>query len=340
MSAIDSFGQPFLIANVKDIIAFKGLTAMSLRKKLDNIAQRITWKNHETFPACVAWGVRSHEGQGEPVALLLACVQDACDSERIRLQIDSLAVRKAWQGNGIASNLVDTATRWARKHKINEVTLVMPLGQLSTTALDRMTQKEAGWKDDPGKTIVTLSDPMKVGPLLVRLDRMAKRQQQRWGWKIAPYPDELTSELQARLAAPDEDNIGKPYDPNQPYSSGCHSLRYSRLLMADDKLIGWLAAHQLSPNLIRYAKVWVDPGWEKSGGLLAMVADVMHSAHFAGIDLQNINQHVAQPIAKGCFAFHPDHINMPRMSERHFRPVADQWVETRIRSFQLSNGKQ
>ena len=84
----------------------------------------------------------------------------------------------------------------------------------------------------------------------------------------------------------------------------------------------------------------MDPGWEKSGGLLAMVADVMHSAHFAGIDLQNINQHVAQPIAKGCFAFHPDHINMPRMSERHFRPVSDQWVETRIRSFQLSNTKQ
>ncbi len=340
MFTIDSFGQPFLIANGQDAIAFKGLTAKSLRAKLDNIAQRITCKNHEAFPAYVAWGVRSHEGQGEPVALLLACVQDACDSESIRLQIDSLAVRKAWQGNGIASNLVDTATRWARKHKIKEITLVMPLGQLSTPALDRMTQKEAGWKDGPGKTMVTLSDPMKVGPLLVRLDRMAKRQQQRWGWKIAPYPDELTSELQARLAAPDEDNIGKPYDPKQPYSSGCHSLRYSRLLMADDKLIGWLAAHQLSPNLIRYAKVWVDPGWEKSGGLLAMVADVMHSAHFAGIDLQNINQHVAQPIAKGCFAFHPDHINMPRMSERHFRPVSDQWVETRFRSFQLSNTKQ
>ena len=111
-------------------------------------------------------------------------------------------------------------------------------------------------------------------------------------------------------------------------------------MIAEGKIIGWLVANQVSTNLIRYAKAWVDPGWEKSGGLLAMVADVMHSAHFAGIDLQNINQHVAKPIAKGCFAFHPDHNNMPRMSERHFRPVSDQWVETRIRSFQLSNTKQ
>ena len=111
MSASDSFGKPFLIVNGKDAIAFKGLTAKSLRAKLYNIAQRITCKNHETFPAYAAWGVRSHEGQGEPVALLLACVQYACDSESISLQIDSLAVRKAWQGNGMASNLVDTSTR-------------------------------------------------------------------------------------------------------------------------------------------------------------------------------------------------------------------------------------
>jgi len=340
MSASDSFGQPFLIVNGKDAIAFKGLTSKSLRAKLDNIAQRITCKNHETFPAYVAWGVRSHEGQAEPVALLLACVQDACDGESISLQIDSLAVRKAWQGNGIASNLVDTATRWARKYKINEVTLVMPLGQLSTTALDRMTQKEAGWKDDPGKTMVTLSDPMKVGPLLVRLDRMAKRQKRLWGWKIRPYPEGINAELKERIDAVENNDIQKPYNPMHPFEVGIHSRKYSRILIAEGKIIGWLVANQVSTNLIRYAKVWVDPGWEKSGGLLAMVADVMHSAHFAGIDLQNINQHVAQPIAKGCFAFHPDYINMPRMSERHFRPVSDQWVETRIRSFQLSNTKQ
>ena len=339
MSASDSFGQPFLIVNGKDAIAFKGLTSKSLRAKLDNIAQRITCKNHETLPAYVAWGVRSHEGQGEPVALLLACVQDACDGESISLQIDSLAVRKAWQGNGIASNLVETASRWARKYKINEVTLVMPLGQLSTTALDRMTQKEAGWNDDPGKTLVTLSDPMKVGPLLFRLDRMAKRQKRLWGWKIRPYPEGINAELKERIDAVENNDIQKPYNPMHPFEFGIHSRKYSRILIAEGKIIGWLVANQVSTNLIRYAGVWVDPGWEKSGGLLAMVADVMHSAHFAGIDLQNINQNVAQPIAKGCFAFHPDYINMSRMSERHFRPVSDQWVETRIRSCQLSNTK-
>ena len=201
------------------------------------------------------------------------------------------------------------------------------------------TQEESGWKDYPGKTIVTLSDPMKVGALLFRLDRMAKRQKRIWGWEIGPYPEGTNTELKERIDAVENNEIQKPYDPRHPFEVGIHSTKHSRILIAEGKIIGWLVANQISTDLLRYAKAWVDPGWEKSGGLLAMVADVMHSAHFAGIDLQNINQRVAQPIAKGCFAFHPDHINMPRMSERHFRPVSDQWVETRIRSFQLSDIK-
>ncbi len=339
MTATDSFGRPFLISKAQDVIAFKGLTTHSLRANLDRVAQRISCKNHLAFPAYAAWGVRSQEGQAEPVALLLASVQNECNGEIIRLVIDSLAVRKSWQGNGIASNLVNTATRWARKHNIHQVNLVMPLGQLSTTALYRITKEESGWKDYPGKTMVTLSDPMKVGALLFRLDRMAKRQKRIWGWEIGPYPEGTNTELKERIDAVENNEIQKPYDPRHPFEIGIHSTKYSRILIAEGKIIGWLVANQISTDLLRYAKAWVDPGWEKSGGLLAMVADVMHSAHFAGIDLQNINQRVAQPIAKGCFAFHPDHINMPRMSERHFRPASDQWVETRIRSFQLSDKK-
>ena len=326
-----------MLFNPKDGIEFRGLTSVSLRPMLFSLIKDTSLRYHYQTEANVAWGLRSTGPKVEPIAMLLARIKSSAKDNKcdLAMEICSLAVRKPWQGKGIARNLVIAATRWAETHGLDQVIIVIPENQTSTPALKRLTSLEAGWHDSPGKVIVTLSNPIKVGALLARLEKMAKRQQQRWGWKIAPYPDELTSELQARLAAPDEHNIGKPYDPNQPYSTGCHSLRYSRLLMADDKLVGWLAAHQLSPNLLRYNKVWVDPGWEKSGGLLAMVADVMRPAHFAGVDLHANNLKICRPIPKGCFSFYPNHINMPRMSERHFRPVASQWVETRTRSLPL-----
>ena len=326
-----------MLLNPNDGIDFRGLTSASLRPMLFSLIKDKSLKCHCQTEANIAWGLRSSGPNSEPIAMLLAKINSTPKGNKYyhELQICSLAVRGPWQGKGIAKNLLQEATGWAETQALNQVTLVIPENQTSTPALKRLTSLEAGWNDSTGKVMVTLSDPIKVGALLVRLEKMAKRQKQLWGWKIAPYPDELTSELQARLTAPDEPNIGKPYDPNQPYSTGWHSLKYSRLLMADDKLVGWLAAHQLSPNLLRYNKVWVDPGWEKSGGLLAMVADVMRSAHFAGVDLHANNLKSCKPIPKGCFSFHPNHINMPRMSERHFRPVASQWVETRMRSLPL-----
>ncbi|KZR67727.1 Acetyltransferase (GNAT) family protein [Prochlorococcus sp. MIT 1303] len=328
-----------MLSNPEDGIDFRGLTSVSLWPMLFSLVKGKSLRDHCQAEANIAWGFRSSGPKSEPIAMLLARINSSpkgnkCECYR-EMEICSLAVRKPWQGKGIARNLLQAATGWAETQALDQVTLAMPENQAYTPALKRLTSLEAGWNDSPGKVIVTLSDPIKVGALLVRLEKMAKRQKQRWGWKIAPYPDELTSELQARLTEPGEPNIGKPYDPNQPYSIGWHSLTYSRLLMADDKLVGWLAAHQLSPNLLRYNKVWVDPGWEKSGGLLAMVADVMRSAHFAGVDLYANNLKSCKPIPKGCFSFHPQHRNMPRMSERHFRPVASKWVETRMRSLPL-----
>ncbi|MCP4973107.1 MAG: GNAT family N-acetyltransferase [Prochlorococcus sp.] len=306
---------------------------------LQNLVKDVCWEQSGSDCKSVAWGIRGGEGEGEPVGMLLGRIDqsDEKDIRKLTLEICSLAVRKPWQRQGKAGKLVHAAKRWASEQGVDELILVQPLCQSSTRALECITSSKKGWDDLPGKVIVTLSDPQKVGGLLARLDRMAQRQKKRWGWRIAPYPEELSPELKARLAAPDDFSVGKPYDPDFPYSTGCHSLTYSRLLFAGEQLIGWLVAHQLSPDLLRYAKVWVDPGWEKSGGLLAMVADVMHQAHFAGVDLDANDLQVPRPIAKGCFAFHPNHRNMPRMSERHFRPVASQWVETRVKTLKLTN---
>ena len=327
-----------MLSNPMEAIQFKGLTSASLRPMLLSLVQGNSLRYCRPAAANFAWGVRSNSPTGEPIAMLLARIQSLVieNTCTYALEICSLAVRKPWQGMGIARSLVNTAKQWAETQPLDQVYLVLPEHQPSTSALKCLTSPEAGWHDSPGKVIVTLSDPVKVGALLLRLEKMAKRQKQRWGWRIAQYPDELTPEIQARITAPDNPNLARPYDPNIPYSIGSHSLTYSRLLMSDNKLIGWLAAHQITPELLRYNKVWVDPGWEKSGGLLAMVADVMRAAHFVEIDVQANNEKTCRPIPRGCFSFYPNHINMPRMSERHFRPIASEWVETRFRSFQLN----
>ena len=95
------------------------------------------------------------------------------------------------------------------------------------------------------------------------------------GWEIGLYPEGTNTELKERIDAVENNEIQKPYDPRHPFEVGIHSTKYSRILIAEGKIIGWLVANQISTDLLRYAKAWVDPGWEKSGGLLAMVADVM-----------------------------------------------------------------
>jgi GNAT superfamily N-acetyltransferase len=330
--------EPILLLNPVEAMQFMGLTTANLRPLLLSLAQGNSLRYCRPSAANFAWGVRSNAPNGEPIAMLLARIESLIidNTCTYALQICSLAVRKPWQGMGIARSLVNAAKEWAEKQSLDQIYLVLPEHQPSTPALKCLTSTETGWQDSPGKVIVTLSDPEKVGALLLRLEKMAKRQKQRWGWRIAPYPDELTTELKARLTAPDDPNLARPYDPSIPYSTGYHSLTYSRLLMSDNKLIGWLAAHQISPELLRYNKVWVDPGWEKSGGLLAMVADVMRAAHFLEIDVLSNKEKSCSPIPRGCFSFYPNHINMSRMSGRHFRPVASKWVETRFRSFKLT----
>lgn len=339
-----SMNEPIMLLNYIESKQFMGLTSASLRPLLLSLANENSFRDSKPITANFAWGVRANSLTCEPIALLLARIDSISIENTISLEICSLAVREPWQGSGIARSLLNAAIKWAEKHFIDQIYLVIPDNQSCSAALKRLTCKEAGWNDMPGKVIVTLSDSEKVGGLLLRLEKMAKRQKQRWGWRVEPYKEALTPELQARLTAPENINMARPYDPSIPYLIGSHSSTYSRLLFSGNKLIGWLVAHQISPELLRYDMVWVDPGWEKSGGLLAMVADVMRAAHFQGIEVlttQNKKTSVSpiprcSPIPRGCFSFHPHHLTMPRMSERHFRPAASQWVETRVRFFPLT----
>ena len=100
--------------------------------------------------------------------------------------------------------------------------------------------------------------------------------------------------------------------------NGKPAARYSRLLRHQGKIVGWLITHFVSPDCLRYAKFWVDLGWERSGAPLAMLASVMRSAHFSGD---------ADVIPKGCFISHPSNHMLHHWVAKQFKPVSNSWVE-------------
>ena len=81
----------------------------------------------------------------------------------------------------------------------------------------------------------------------------------------------------------------------------------------------WLVNHAFRlSGLSALRQFWVDPGWEKSGAPLALLADVMRSAHFNGQDTV---------IPKGCLISHPTNPLLHHWIRKQFKPVCDRWVE-------------
>ena len=121
--------------------------------------------------------------------------------------------------------------------------------------------------------------------------------------------------------------LGSPWNPDDEDYQWQPADKYSRLLLNQEEIVGWLITHFVSPDCLRYAKFWVDPGWEHSGAPLAMLASVMRSAHFSGN---------ADVIPKGCFISHPSSHQLHNWTKKQFRPVSDSWVEIENRDLLFS----
>jgi len=332
--------EPLLLLNKADSLCFGSLTVASLRPTLKQlINSHHLNQTNKRIGSYVAWGVRENGKNRLPLGLLLAKQKgfEEVREEALSLKVLSIAVRKSWRGKGIARSLLRSAAEWGRREGLKSLELDMPLRDSSTAALERITAPEKGWQDADGLVLVTLSNPAKVGPLLHRLKLLAERQQTQWGWSILPYPKVPTPELKEFFKNPKLPSWAIPqlttFNDIEPIDS-----KYSRLLVMNNQLIGWLISHRVSSDLLRYSILWLDPQWQHSAGGLAMLADVMQEAHFSGIELQVTNQTCCQPFARGCFGFSIENRNFTQLSFRKFRPVASQWIETRSRLLKLSEG--
>ena len=273
------------------------------------------------------------EGQShERAALLLAEVTDwsiKAQSKEQRLCILSVVVTKPFRHQGLGRTLLSHAEHWARTHQLSGLHLPVPLQTRFTDVMRRLSSTDHGWTATPGKVVVGLSISSAVEALLQRLENVVSRQARHASWQMAPFPEQQTAELQQRIALASQGQLAAPWDPDDDDSQWQPAARYSRLLRHQGEIVGWLITHFVSPDCLRYAKFWVDPGWERSGAPLAMLASVMRSAHFSG---------EADVIPKGCFISHPSNHLLHHWVSKQFQPVSDSWVEIENRDLMFPPG--
>jgi len=272
----------------------------------------------------VAFGIDSVGAEcepGLPIGLLLAERVDLARpgfGASTGVLVLSVVVQQAFRRQGYARMLLTGLETWARCQGVDLLRCPIPIPSRSSAALLRLTAPEAGWSTTPGKVVVTLSIKPAVERLLMRLEKAAAYQARSSGWTIAPFPKQQTAALQQRVQRAVDGEVAAPWDPDDADSQWTPATQYSRLLLADGEIIGWLITHFVSSDCLRYAKFWVDPGWEKSGAPLALLADVMRSAHF------NAEGAV---IPKGCFISHPANPLLHHWIRKQFKPVCDRWLE-------------
>ena len=242
------------------------------------------------------------------------------------LSVVSLVVTPKERRKRLASRLLEHLRCAAAQNGIRGLHLAIPLERPSTEALRKLTPRRDGWARSPGKVVVTLSDRRRVEPLLIRLEQSVARMSGRTRWHIEPYPRELTPELQQRLQRSESEPIGAPWDPADNSYSWEPEHRFSRLLRCEHgQIIGWLITHSAGIDLLRYGKLWIDPGWERTGAPLALLCDVMRSAHFQNnTDIGDPG--VCGPVRRGCFISHPNNERLHNLVLRKFKPVCDSWV--------------
>ena len=257
----------------------------------------------------------------EPIGLLLAEVMDWTTDDQSpaqRVCIHSLCIAKPYRRQGLGRLLLSRVEQWAIDHHLSGLHLRVPLQAKSSAAMLKMTSATQGWRSTPGTVIVGLSVSARVEALLRRLEAVVQRQSRDAAWQMEPFPGQHTTALQERITTAEQAEAPAPPDPDPESQQWQPAVEYSRIVLSEGQIIGWLITHFVSTDCLRYAKFWVDPGWEQSGAPLAMLASVMRSAHFC--ESTNV-------IPKGCFMFHPSNQPMHHWIKKQFRPVSDSWSE-------------
>ena len=313
----------------KDLQAWLPLVSPLLR----NYVAQVSHHHDLQDSLLVAFGLEHFDSASRkthPIGLLVAeHVVDVPQSvvSTAEVCILSITIARSHRRLGLGMMLLKKLEEWSRKHRVARLTCPVPIPSRHCAALLKMTGSHRGWGATPGKVVATLSTKPAVEKFLVRLETVVAYQARRASWDIAAFPEQQTPSLVRRIHLAAAGDHAAPWNPDDDGMQWVPAVKHSRLLLFNGEIIGWLITHFVSQDCLRYAKFWVDPGWEKSGAPLALLADVMRSAHFSG------NQDM---IRKGCLIFHPANQNLHHWVAKQIKPICDQWVEIQNRTLNLS----
>ena len=335
--------QPRLLSAAEATFDFRTLTVKALRPSLFEIINdyppaAIVAKNTKQL---VAFGVNSPDIENEPIGFLLASILDnkseECSESESNLTILSLAVKKQWRRQGVATSLLQASIQFAKRANLGGCSIDQPINTDFAEALDRLVSEGQGWQILNEMTIVTADFTIpEVIDLQRRLQLASERKQRQWGWHVEQYPSALTQSLKSRLLDQNIPRWARPIDSGQLLESDKLLLKHCRILRVENNLIGWLIAYHASEDLISYGKVWVDPLWQKRGGLLALLTDAVQGAHFPELYRGNLDFSSSFKYKRGCYIFARENIAMRMLSEKHFRPVSTDWIETKTKVLRLN----
>ena len=321
-------------------MVFSKLTVKSLRRKLIlKVNSEAHAEERDHIGALIPFGVETNGLEREPVGLLLSEIvySGNRENQEISLEILSLVVRNPWRGQGIARKLLDSAISWGRKKNLKRIEISIPLGTRYTAALEHLTNSDNGWNDSPGLTLVhTEFNAHVMGKMrgfLLRLKRISHRYQKRCGWEIRAFTSQDVEALQAVSL-----NIDLPNWANPAFIDlNTIAYKYSRLLKIDDQIIGWLLCDFINSDLLRYTRMWVDPECDSRGGSMAMLEDVISSAHFKRTNHHDLDQISGKPYLRACFGFEDVGSSpMSRMCHKNFLDISE-WTRLRNRNLILAH---
>jgi len=296
------------------------------------IAQKA--EGYDSNSSLLAWGVKiktSKQKNVANVALLIGEIDVIINKDGNLLEllsIYSIVVAKKLRRYGLARCLIANVILWSKDYGLDGVRLPIPLSSKNINALRSLSRSEEGWISTTGHVVGNVIDSEATKVLLERLERSSSYQRRTASWKITEFPKLPSKIIENRIAFSKEKGWQTPWDP----ASGDHRWtpcrEYSRLAWHNGEIIGWLITSLVSHDSLHYSKLWVDPGWEKSGAAFAMLSEVVRSAHFAND---------GQRIKNARFISFNDNYRHHHWMKQKIRPICDKWSEIDNRDFLFEN---
>lgn len=240
---------------------------------------------------------------GEPLGLAVAAAEKTPEGEVL-----SVYVKPERWNQGIGTRLLTRVEAELRTRGCTAAVIRYHTHAPSCAALERVLAK-SGWP--AARPLLTLT---KIDLIITEQAKWLQHRGVSTPFALVPWL-ELTAEQMAQLPAFREEVPNDLWPLGEKLPADPSSLA----LLRGDEVVGWLVAHRLEKDSVRFTMLFVRPKWRTSTNSFALCAEVarrIRRMHGAGV-------HAAMGVRT-------DNREMTAVIARKFKPWAVQWSELRV----------